>query len=104
MGKLLGCLAVIVIGIVLLITGGCADSKTFTIKNSETEITEIKAEPYGWANSDSKRIDGVIYEVNGGNIVWSIILCETIFVPIYLTGWQLYEPVRLDNRAKAISN
>lgn len=76
---------------VLLLTS-CADSKTFTINGKETVV-----EPYGWANSDAKKVDGVVYEVNFGNIVWDIILVETVVVPVWLTGWELFEPVAYED-------
>ena len=67
----------------------CADEKEFIINNEKVVV-----EPYGWANRDTQYNDSILYEVNGGNIVWSVILSETIFVPIWLTGWQLYEPLK----------
>lgn len=67
----------------------CADSKTF----EKADGTKFVAEPYGWANYQSKKIKGVIYEVNTGNIIWDILMVETVFVPVWLTGWELYEPV-----------
>lgn len=39
----------------------------------------------------TKKIEGVTYEA--GNIVWDVIAVETIVIPIWLTGWELYEPV-----------
>ena len=71
----------------------CADSKTFNIDGKDVEV-----QPYGWANKDARKIDGVVYEVNAGNIFWDIILVETIFVPIWLTGWQAMEPIRYDSK------
>ena len=66
----------------------CADSKEFIIDGKEVTV-----EPYGWFDLDVKH-DSIEYKVNGGNIVLDIIFCETIIVPIFLTGDQLYEPVR----------
>jgi len=66
----------------------CADSKEFIIDGKEVTV-----EPYGWFDLDAKH-DSIEYKVNGGNIVLDIIFCETIIVPIFLTGDQLYEPVR----------
>lgn len=76
----------IIIGFLL---ASCADSKTFTTRSGKQFI----AEPYGWANSGSKKNPNVRYEVSTGNIVWSILLSETGIVPIVLTGWYLFEPV-----------
>lgn len=69
----------------------CADSKEF-VDNKGQSFT---AEPYGWANSEEMKIDTVLYKPCVGNIVWDVILVETIFVPIWLTGWEFYEPVAL---------
>lgn len=74
-----------------LVSVSCADSKTFTDKSGN----QFTADPYGWANQEANKIDTVVYEVSAGNIVWSIVLVETIFAPVYFTGWKLYEPVRL---------
>ena len=57
----------------------------------------IKAESYGWACSDLK-IEGVKYKVCVGNVVLSIIFCETLIVPVILTGWDLFEPVDLERK------
>lgn len=75
---------------ILLIS--CADSKDFVI-NGETVIVE----PYGWADSQMVKNDSVIYEASTGNIVWSVLLCQTIVAPVIFTGWYLYEPVALKN-------
>ena len=66
----------------------CADSKDFVIDGKATTV-----EPYGWFDLDAKH-DSVEYKINVDNIVLDIIFCETIVVPIILTGDQLYEPVR----------
>ena len=66
----------------------CHDSKTF----KRPDGTEFVAEPYGWAN-DYKKVEGVIYEPVLGNIVWSIFCFETVIVPVWLTGWDMMEPV-----------
>lgn len=66
----------------------CAESKDFVIDNKE-----ITVGPYGWFDLDAKN-DSIEYKINPGNIVLDIIFCETIIVPIILTGDQFYEPVR----------
>lgn len=100
------------LGLVVLLVSACADNKTFYLKNGK-EITAqefdkssvdsndsaqydvIEAVSYGWANYQTKRDTRVIYEPVCGNIVWSIILSETIVAPIYFTGWSIMEPVAL---------
>lgn len=56
----------------------------------------IKTYPtYGYFNEKQSRSKNVCYEVSFGNIVWSIILVETVVVPIYFIGFSLFNPVRL---------
>lgn len=75
--------------LLVFIVTACADSKTF----QRADGTEFVAEPYGWANYQSKKIEGVVYEVSIGNLIWDGLMIETVVVPIWLTGWELYEPV-----------
>lgn len=70
-----------------ILFSSCADSKKFNI-NGEM----VTVEPYGWLNSGDKN-ENIIYESNTGNLVWSILLSETIVVPIWLTGYNYYEPI-----------
>ena len=79
----------IVLFMMVLALMSCADSKTF----ERADGTKFVAEPYGWVNYQSNKIDGVIYKVCVGNIVWGVVAAETIVIPIWLTGWELYEPV-----------
>lgn len=78
-------LAILFIGSMLT---SCADGKEININGKDTYV-----EPYGWYNVDEKKNDSVIYEVNTGNVVWSILSIETIVIPLYLTGTGIYEPV-----------
>jgi hypothetical protein len=66
----------------------CADSKKININGKDVIV-----EPYGWMNEASVKNDNVIYKVNAGNLVWSVVGFETIILPIVLTGNSLYEPV-----------
>lgn len=77
----------IILGTFILLTS-CADSKTFNIDGKDVVV-----EPYGWANSSNKN-DSIVYDVSVGNIVWDVLLSETIIVPVILTADQFYEPVR----------
>lgn len=76
--------------VVLILVSSCASPQTFVIDGQKTEV-----KPYGWANKESRYNDKVVYETSLGNVVWSVIGLETIVVPVWLTGWQLFEPVRL---------
>lgn len=84
MKKLFGLLLIAIIAL-----SSCADSKTF----ERADGTKFVAEPYGWANYQSNKIEGVTYEACFENVVLGIVAIETVIVPVRLTGWELYEPV-----------
>jgi hypothetical protein len=75
----------------------CAEPKTFKDKTGK----EFTAEPFGWANENSRKNDTVVYEINVGNVILDVLFCETAIVPVVLTGCQFYEPVRLKNVSEA---
>lgn len=79
---------IMILIVALLMLTSCAESQLLTVNGKATLV-----EPYGWANSGARKVDGVQYQTNLGNVVISIIFVETIFVPIWLTGWELFEPV-----------
>lgn len=67
----------------------CAESKKFRKQDG----TVFEAEPYGWANYQTRKIDGVKYEMNITNVVLSTIFVETVIAPILITGYDLFEPM-----------
>lgn len=48
-------------------------------------------EQVGLFNQELKS-ECVVYQINPGNVALSIIFSETVFVPIILIGWHLWEP------------
>ena len=48
---------------------------------------------YGIANADEMKNPNIRYELSGWSIFWSVLFSETIIVPIYFIGWDLYQPV-----------
>lgn len=86
MKKISVIISIILIGILL---GSCAHSKTMEIGGKAVIV-----EPYGWMNEAEMKNDSVVYRVNTGNVVWSVVTFETVVIPIILTGNYLYEPVR----------
>ncbi len=48
---------------------------------------------YGFFNEASQRSEKMCYELSVGNVVWSIILIETIVMPIYFIGFSLFNPI-----------
>lgn len=67
----------------------CAESKKFRKQDGSV----FTAEPYGWANYQTNKIEGVKYEINAPNMVLSLIFVETIIAPVLITGYDLFEPV-----------
>lgn len=59
------------------------------------EAGKVTYPTYGLFNESSSKSKNVCYEISVGNIVWSIILAETIIFPVYFVGWSLWNPVRL---------
>lgn len=93
-------LAILVIALMIVLSS-CASSRTFQIDGQTVEV-----KPYGWANKEARYNDRVVYEVSLGNAVWSAIGFETIVLPIWLTGWQLWQPVKVkeDREVKPVKN
>ena len=77
----------VLVALCVLTLASCADSKKFNVNGKETTV-----EPYGWLNPETKN-DSINYRVNIGNVILSIVFCETVVVPVLLTGDQLFEPV-----------
>lgn len=50
---------------------------------------------YGLFNETSSKSKNVCYEISVGNVIWSVILIETVVFPVYFVGWSIYNPVRL---------
>ena len=67
----------------------CAESKKFRKQDGSV----FTAEPYGWANYQTNKIEGVKYEINAPNMVLSLIFVETMIAPVLITGYDLFEPV-----------
>lgn len=69
---------------------GCAEDKTLEINNKSVFV-----ESYGLVNEEAKKRDDVVYQMSPAAVVVSIITVETIVIPVYILGWDLYEPVRM---------
>lgn len=68
----------------------CGNDKTFIINGKE-----VVAETYGLMNDD-KKVPGVEYEVSFGSVFWAVVLSETLIVPIYIVGWDIMQPVKVN--------
>lgn len=71
--------------ILFLFLSSCADDKMIEGK---------KVTAYGLFNEQTKHDTGYLYEVSAGSVITGVILCETIVFPVYIVGWDLYEPVK----------
>jgi hypothetical protein len=70
---------------------GCGDTKV--IKGTEYDT-------YGLITKSEKKNPDIEYRVIVGNVVWSVILVETLIAPIYFLCFSLYEPVCLKSESK----
>ncbi len=78
-------LLAVVLAATVLALSACGNDKTIDGKHYDT---------YGLANSDSHKDPKILYEISAGSVIWAIILSETIIVPVYIIGWDLYQPVK----------
>lgn len=69
---------------------GCAEDKALVLNGKS-----VYAESYGLFNEEAKKRDDVVYQISPGSVVVSIITFETVVIPVYILGWDLYEPVRM---------
>jgi hypothetical protein len=76
-------ISVFVIICFILIMTGCGQDKTIDGKHYKT---------YGLLTLDQKD-PNIKYEIIMGNVIWSVILIETLVFPVYFIGFSLYEPV-----------
>ena len=59
----------------------------------EKKINGVTYDTYGIFNSSENKNPNIQYQVSGWSILWSVIFVETIVVPIYFIGFDLYQPV-----------
>lgn len=67
----------------------CSDSKTFT----KSDGSKFVAQPYGWGDYEKYKIDGVQYKANVPDIVLSCLFSGTILTPVFITAFDIMEPV-----------
>lgn len=73
------------LALAMLSLGGCGNDKKIDGKNYEV---------YGLFNEVAVKDPDIRYEVSPGSVIVAVIFSETVVVPIYVIGWDLYEPVR----------
>lgn len=73
-----------------LVLSGCAQS---------LHIDGVTYQPYGIFDADANRDPRIVYRVSPMSVLWSIVFFETVFIPVLLVGFALWEPVRkIDNK------
>ena len=75
----------LIIAAAVMTLASCGNDATIDGKHYQT---------FGVANQDVFRDPNIVYEISAGSVIWGIILCETIIVPVYIIGWDLWQPVR----------
>ena len=76
--------SIILILSLFVLFSGCGNTKV---------IDGFEYDTYGLFNGNDERNPDIEYRLIIGNVVWSVIFCETIVVPLYFFGFSLYEPV-----------
>ncbi len=83
----------LIVAILALSFTGCADRKT---------INGTEYDTYGLFDEGKKANPNIEYELVWGNIVWGVILVQTLIAPIYFFGFALWEPVGVQNNNPAL--
>lgn len=65
--------------------------------NNEKTIDGVTYPTYGLFNTEANKNSDIVYEVSPGSVIVAVIFIETGIVPIYIIGWDLFQPVRKRN-------
>jgi hypothetical protein len=68
-------------------------ASTLTACGSSKMIDGKLYSTYGLLNESTQKNDKIAYQMSVGNLILSIVFCETIIVPIILVGYDFFEPV-----------
>lgn len=78
--------------LVATMLAGCGEPLTVAV-DDHGKVSQKTYPTYGFLNMESARSAKMCYELSWGNIVWSVLLVETIVAPIYFIGFSIYNPV-----------
>ena len=82
-------LTVVLLMCMMFLVSACGDSKVIpTEKNGN-----VRYGTYGLLTENTDKNPDIEYKIIVGNVVWSIILIESIVFPVYFIGFSMYEPV-----------
>lgn len=57
------------------------------------QIDGVTYDVYGFFNAAEKRNPAIDYEVSAGSVFWAIVFSESIIIPLYIVGYDLFQPV-----------
>lgn len=69
-----------------------------TTCGSDKVINGVEYETYGLINANDEKVPNIKYKPIWGNIIWSVILFQTIVSPIYFLGFSMFEPVGIKEK------
>lgn len=78
---------IFLVSIMLLLTVSCGNKPL--IQNNVTYNC------YGFMDKDEEKKSNVQYELEMTNMLGTLLLSETLFVPVWNLGWNTYCPVKL---------
>lgn len=78
-----------------LLLAGCNNTKT---------INGVTYDVYGLANMDDKKNPNIEYEISTGSVITAVIFSETVVIPLYILGVDLWQPVGLKPAIKGSIN
>lgn len=81
---------VLIIWLSIVLLSSCAEEK---------KINNVVYKPYGLLNPEVKS-DSVEYSISAGSVICAIVFSETLIAPVYIVGWDLYEPTKLKSNPK----
>jgi len=88
---------------ILVVLIGCSNNKELCYKTEEGQYcSEFK--PYGLLDEEVYKNPNIEYRINPYNVFWSIVLIESIFAPIIIIGFDIYEPVRVKTEPPMIKS
>lgn len=91
--KTLSRLSAILLVVSLALLSGCA---------SERPINGKTYQPYGIANENTVKSNDVTYQLSAGSVIVAILFGETVVIPVYVVGWDLWEPVAAKTPQKPV--
>ena len=58
-------------------------------------VNGVHYNSYGIVTEEAQKNPNIQYEVSALSVIFAIILVETVVVPVYVIGWDLFKPVGL---------